>query len=50
MVRLETPCFAVHFGYDYYMYIETEAQCETAVAEVERMLFVEPITASPYQR
>ena len=48
--RLEAPGFAVHFGYDYYMFIESDAPCETAVAQAASTLFVEPIDASPYRR
>jgi hypothetical protein len=48
--RLEAPGLAVHVGWDYYMYIESDAPCEAAVVRASRELFVERIEVSPYHR
>lgn len=43
--------FRVHFGYDYYMYIESQSPCDSAVEETRALgLFVEENFASPYGR
>ncbi|MET8160960.1 hypothetical protein ABZT47_31765 [Sphaerisporangium sp. NPDC005289] len=43
--------FRVHFGYDYYMYIESACDCGRAIQEVRASgLFVEPDFRSPYGR
>lgn len=49
--RLESPCggLRVHFGYDYYIYIETALECPLAVAATRAGgLFVDEQFFSPY--
>ncbi len=49
--RLESADAYVHVGWDYYMYVGVPRACPKAVAlAVERGLFVEAISASPYAR
>ena len=46
--KLEGMGLAIHFGYDYYMYIGSEKKCDQQIKEIEkRGLFVEPYE-SPY--
>lgn len=47
--RLERPDFAVHIGWDMYVYVSAAQPCRTSVALATRHgLFAEPIDASPY--
>lgn len=40
--------FAVHVGFDLYMYVGSGASCEAAIQRTEALgLFVEPVVASP---
>ena len=48
--RLEAPdgAFAVHIGFDLYMYVGSSEPCEQAMRRTETFgLFVETVTASP---
>jgi hypothetical protein len=48
--RLEAPDkgFAVHVGFDLYMYVGSSMPCEAAIRHTEGLgLFVEPVSSSP---
>lgn len=47
--KLESETMFVHFGYDYYMYIGVDFECEDVLSQVEKTgLFVEEFE-SPYK-
>ena len=47
---LKAENMRIHFGYDYYMYIESTKACKQAIQKIEKLgLFVEPARPPEYE-